>query len=173
MGTWLLEHGELLITLGGALLGLIGTVMSFYLKSILQPYVFRIAQLELEKTRLETQVKEHEVWKNSVHLPDCAAHQLQVERALKAQGDLFTEAMKVAKAEAETSLIRQVGVVAEDNRRFREELGREVRLESKDLSRTVLTEDAARTLVAEEISSLRDRELKDLFARVRDLESRK
>ena len=177
MGTWLIEHGELVFALGGALLGLLGSSLSLWLRFNLQPLGFRLDQLTRDLTQLQheyevlqTQLKQLEDFRNGLRLPDCAAHRERCESRLEAAEARWQSEMTGLKSAIELTFTRQISQVAEENRRFREELGRQLQNDARDITRTQVTEDAVLNAVHAAIQSLRDKELANLYERLHELE---
>lgn len=177
MGTWLIEHGELVFGLGGALLGLLGSSLSLWLRFNLQPMHFQLEQLRRDVERVGQAQEEQwallralEDFRIGLRLPDCAGHREHFERLLAAGEERRRIELEGARTSLELTIIRQISQIAEENRRFREELGRQLQNDARDITRTQVTEDAVLNAVHAAIQSLRDKELAGLFDRMRELE---
>ena len=177
MGNWLIEHGDLLLALGGTALGLLGSVLSLWLRYNLQPLSFRIEQLTRELVQVHLELKdlwshvgEVETFKNGLRLPDCLSQRERFESDLRALETRQQLALTGEHTAIELALTRQIAQVAEENRRFREELGRQIQNDTRDFSRTLITEDAVHNAIHSALQTLREKELANMFERLRELE---
>jgi len=170
VGVWLLEHMDMLISMGGFLVAIVGSGLSLWLRSYLEPVKVDVEALKEAAGELRRQNEDLERFRIGLRLPDCAAYWERCENAVAALETKLRLETNNLRSVVELEFTRQITQVAEENRRFREELGRQLQNDARDITRTQVTEDGMLIAIHNAIQTLRDRELTELFNRMLQLE---
>jgi hypothetical protein len=170
MGAWLLANVETVLTVLGTVLGVAGAVLAGWMRLSLQPLLYEQQRLSTLLEESQKRLADLQTFRAELRLPDCdTQHERYLASLNTVEARLRMEAQQV-QAGLSLDMLRQITQVAEENRRFREETGRQLQNETRDWSRLLVTEDGVQRAIYEGLQKLRDKEITDIFNRLLALE---
>lgn len=173
MGAWLLANFDTVLTIIGTVLGVGGAILAGWMRLSLQPLLYEQQRLSSLLKESQKRLADLQAFCSGLRLPDCdTQHERYLASLNTVEARLRMEAQQ-AQASLSLDMLRQIAQVAEENRRFREETGRQLQNETRDWSRLLVTADGVQRAIYEGLQKLRDKEITEIFNRLLTLERRK